>query len=107
MRGSHAMGDEPGPGRRRRALLIANGQYTDPGLKRLRAPTGDVKSFKDVLSDPVIGGFETESLVNQSTHAIQQRIERFFANARLDDLMLLYVSGHGVLQGERLYFATR
>lgn len=91
----------------RRALLIANESYVDPGLTRLRAPKGDVRSLAAVLGDEAIGGFEVNQLIDHSADDVKQQIEGFFDEARLDDLLLLYLSGHGVLSKTgRLYFAT-
>jgi uncharacterized caspase-like protein len=91
----------------RRALLIATDTYTDPRLTKLRAPTGDVRALGDVLADQSIGGFDVQHLINRVTDEVKQEVEGFFAEARLDDLLLLYISGHGVLSPtRRLYFAT-
>ena len=49
--------------RRRRALLIATGTYSDPGLARLRAPAGDVDALADVLGDGSIGRFDVQELM--------------------------------------------
>ena len=93
--------------RRRRALLVATGSYSDPGLAGLRAPAGDVDSLAEVLADGSIGQFEVQELVDRPTEEIKRAIEGFFAEARRADLLLLYFSGHGVLsQGRRFYFAT-
>ncbi len=93
--------------RRRRALLIATGSYSDPGLAGLRAPAGDVDSLAEVLADGSIGQFEVQELVDRPTEEIKRAIEGFFAEARRADLLLLYFSGHGVLsQSRRFYFAT-
>ncbi|MGH2943289.1 MAG: caspase, EACC1-associated type, partial [Solirubrobacteraceae bacterium] len=92
---------------RRRALLIANGHYNDPQLRRLRAPTGDVEALQDVLADPRIGDFDVGSVVDGETQETRQAIESFFADAAPRDLLLLYISGHGLLaSGGGLFFAT-
>jgi len=91
----------------RRALLIASSDYTDPALTKLRAPTGDVRALAEALADDAIGAFEVAQLINRTTDDIQQEIEGFFEDARRDDLLLLYISGHGVLsQRRRFYVAT-
>src|SRR4051812_42098235 len=91
----------------RRGLLGATDAYTNPGLTRLRAPTGDLRALAEVLTDRSIGGFEVHELINRSTADVAQEIEGFFEEARLTDLLLLYISGHGVLSPtRRLYFAT-
>lgn len=93
---------------RRSALLVATGTYSDKSLARLRAPAGDVAALADVLSDPKVGDFEvTEPLVDRSSNEIEQEIEQFFNDRRPDDMLLLYLSCHGVLSGRRrLYFAA-
>src|SRR3712207_5691851 len=92
---------------RRRALLVATGAYADPGLAALRAPTGDVDALAAVLQDGLIGEFDVTRLVDRPTEELKMRIESFFADARRDDLLLLYFSCHGVLsQSRRFYFAT-
>jgi WD40 repeat protein len=91
----------------RRALLIATDSYGDPGLTRLRAPTGDVRGLAEVLGDRAIGGFDVRELVNRPTEVIKQGIEGFFRESRPKDVLLLYVSGHGVLSPRnRLFLAT-
>jgi hypothetical protein len=98
--------DEP-PAARRRALLIATATYGDPGLAALRAPTGDVAGLAQVLGDDAIGGFDVQQLIDQPTEQLRKEIETFFGDGRPQDLLLLYVSGHGVLsQSRRFYFAT-
>jgi hypothetical protein len=93
--------------RRKRALLVATGAYTDPGLAALRAPTGDVDALAEVLEDGSIGEFDVTRLVDRPTEELKMRIESFFAAAKRDDLLLLYFSCHGVLsQSRRFYFAT-
>jgi hypothetical protein len=95
------------PGGRRRALLVATATYGDPGLAALRAPTGDVAALAEVLGDEAIGGFDVEQLIDEPTEELRKRIETFFGDGRPHDLLLLYVSGHGVLsQSRRFYFAT-
>jgi Caspase domain/FG-GAP repeat len=98
--------DEP-PAGRRRALLVATATYSDPALAGLRAPTGDVAALATVLGDAAIGGFEVEQLVDQPSEQLRRQIETFFGDGRPHDLLLFYVSGHGVLsQSRRFYFAT-
>jgi DNA segregation ATPase FtsK/SpoIIIE, S-DNA-T family len=91
----------------RHALLVATDTYIDPGLNELRAPAGDVCALGDVLGDASIGAFDVRQLINRSTDHVKQEIEGFFEDALLQGLLLLYISGHGVLfKARRLYFAT-
>ena len=102
-----AMTPDDGPAGRRRALLVATANYSDAGLAALRAPTSDVRSLGEVLSDDAIGGFEVRELIDRPTEELKQEIEGFFGDGRPKDLLMLYVSGHGVLsQNRRFYLAT-
>jgi Caspase domain/FG-GAP repeat len=95
------------PAGRRQALLIATATYGDPGLAALRAPTGDVAALAGVLGDEAVGGFEVRKLIDRPTDELRGEIEEFFGGGRPPDLLLLYVSGHGVLsQSRRFYLAT-
>lgn len=93
---------------RRLALVIGNSDYIDTGLADLSAPTSDVDGLATLLRDPEIGDFdEVISLVNEKLSAIQRTIVRFLAQRVPDDLLLLYFSGHGVLNEEgHLYLAV-
>ena len=66
-----------------------------------------MEALAEVLGDGSIGAFEVSRLVDRPTDELKREIERFFAEARRDDLLLLYFSCHGVLsQSRRFYFAT-
>ena len=80
----------------RRALLIATDTYRDPTFGALRAPRLDAAELDAVLSDPAIGDFTTEVLVNEPVQHVRERIETVLGQAGHDDLVLLYLSGHGV-----------
>jgi hypothetical protein len=89
------------------ALLIASSRYADDTLTQLRAPARDAASLEAVLAQPEIGGFKVASLVDQPSTVVAEAIEAFFDGRRRGDLVLLYFSGHGILdQSSRLYFAT-
>jgi uncharacterized caspase-like protein len=80
---------------RRLALLVATSSYDDAAFGRLRAPAADIEALRNVLAAPAIGGYDVEVLSNAASHEVNQAIEEFFAEAKLDDLVLLYFSGHG------------
>jgi tetratricopeptide (TPR) repeat protein len=91
------------------ALLIGVSEY-EPGLTPLPSAAKDVEALQRVLQDPELGGFDTvKTLINPDPVAMQSEIEALVTEQRsLDDLVLLYFSGHGVRDGSRnLYFATR
>jgi uncharacterized RDD family membrane protein YckC len=91
----------------RSALIVASDDYSDPGLRRLRAPAADAQALAAVLQDPKIGGFQVRTLLNQPAHEVNLAVEEFFADRRPDDLLLMHVSCHGVKdEGGELYFAT-
>jgi hypothetical protein len=91
----------------RSALIVASDQYSDPGLRRLRAPASDAQALEAVLRDPGIGGFQVRTLLNEPAHKVNLAVEEFFADRQLDDLLLLHFSCHGVKdEGGELYFAT-
>ena len=91
----------------RSALIIACDQYTDPGLRRLRAPASDARALAAVLRDPEIGGFEVRTLLNEAAHMVNLAVEEFFADRRPGDLLLVHFSGHGVKDEDgELYLAA-
>ncbi len=91
----------------RSALIVASDAYTDPGLRRLRAPASDARALAAVLRDPKIGGFEVRTLLNEPAHEVNLAVEEFFADRRPDDLLLLHFSCHGVKdEGGELFFAA-
>jgi len=89
------------------ALIIASSRYEDSDLSQLRAPATDAERLAEVLEEPSIGGFEVKTLLNQPNHVLNLAVEDFFSDRGREDLLLLYVSSHGVMDDEgRLYFAA-
>ena len=108
MRGSPAMPSaaDPPP-ESRRALVVATGSYADAGLRRLRAPAQDAANLARVLADQKIGGFTVTTVIDQPAQKIRLAIEDFLDERGTGDLMLVYLSCHGLLDGYRkLYFAA-
>jgi uncharacterized caspase-like protein len=93
----------------RLALIIANSEFDDPKLSRLRTPSRDAEALAQVLSDPAIGGFEVSLLVDEREPVVRRRIARLYYRRKRGDLLLLYYSGHGIKDkyGGELYLATR
>ena len=81
---------------RRLALIVATDVYEDPGLHKLRAPAEDAEALAEVLGDPELGDFEVSTLHNETHWAIGQRVEALLADAKLDDLIVLHFSCHGI-----------
>jgi hypothetical protein len=92
---------------RRSALIIANDDYQDAGLGRLRAPARDAEELARVLANPGIGAFEVDVVSNQPEWRLRRTIGAFFTDRSRDDLLLLHFSCHGVKDDSgQLYFAT-
>ncbi len=93
----------------RLALIIGNSAYLDQALSRLLSPDADVSALGEVLLDPELGGFdEVNVLVNMSSHIIRRSIASFFSKRSREDLLVLYFSGHGVLDDQgHLYLAVK
>ncbi|MBD3926327.1 caspase family protein [Nocardioides cavernae] len=95
-------------GDRRFALLLAVSQYADPALSRLRSPAVDAVALRDLLADPEIGAFAVTSVFDEKAQAMRLAVEEFLADRHPDDLVLVYLSCHGLVDARRrLYFAAR
>ena len=92
---------------RKLALLISNNQYADANLAKLAAPQADAIALVAVLRDPASGGFDdVQTLINQPSAEIRHAIGSFFYGKQPSDTLLLYFSGHGLLDDyARLYLA--
>lgn len=92
---------------RRLALVVATSTYTDRTLQQLRSPGQDAVELSEVLADPSIGGFDVVSVIDRPADKLQRAIVEFCREASPSDLVLLYLSCHGVLDDRgRLYYAT-
>lgn len=90
------------PDLRYKALLIGNAAFPlDPeNLQPLRGPHRDVELLRDAITDPDVGLFASDNvkvLADQAKRDIAAELERFFTRASRDDRLLLYYSGHGLL----------
>jgi peptide/nickel transport system substrate-binding protein len=91
----------------RAALVVATSSYEDPELDQLRAPARDADELVEVLANQDIAGFAVTSLINQAEPRIRRAIGAFLANRDSNDLVLVYLSCHGLLDTRgRLYFAA-
>lgn len=90
----------------RKSLVISTDRHDDTSFQELVAPEHDGDGLAAVLGDPEIGNFTVQRLHNASAFDSGIAIEDFFTDARIDDTLVFYFSGHGVkdLSG-RLYFA--
>jgi formylglycine-generating enzyme required for sulfatase activity len=95
---------------RKVALLIGVSEY-EPGLDGLPAAVRDVVAMQQVLANPAMGEFaeaDITLLQNPDRQTMEDGIYTLFAHRQKDDLVLLYFSGHGLLDdGGEFYFASR
>ena len=92
----------------RRALIVANDEYENEGLKNLLGPGADAEALATVLGDPQIGGFEVRVVRNEPSYVIQSQIEDLFSESRAEDVLLVHFSCHGLKnESGELFFAAR
>ncbi|QGF24071.1 caspase family protein [Raineyella fluvialis] len=95
------------PAGARSALVVATTTYQDPQLGRLRAPATDAADLAAVLADPTIGGFQVTTVMDRPAQDVRVAVEDFLANRGPDELVVVYLSCHGVIDAHRrLYFAA-
>lgn len=94
---------------RKYALFVGNSEYDSESLCNLASPIADVHDLANVFRDSSIGGFdEVTELINSTESQIRQKISSFFLRKKPEDLLLLYFSGHGVLDDRgHLYLAVK
>lgn len=93
---------------RRLALVVAVATYEDDDLSRLRTPARDARALRDLLADPEVGGFSVTSVIDEDARQVRIALEEFLADRAPDDLLLVYLSCHGLVDPRRrLYFAAR
>ena len=93
------------------ALLIGVSEYESSHLHRLPEVENDVRKMEEVLLHSEMCGFPRENvklLLNPNLQTMQEDIHWLFNQRRKDDLILLYLAGHGLRDREsgNLYFAT-
>ena len=91
------------------ALIIGSNKYDDQKLAQLKTPAADSQALAKILDDKTIGSFdEVTPLINQTETKVRRAISAFLTNKKPDDLVLLYFSGHGILDDRgRLYLALK
>jgi uncharacterized caspase-like protein len=96
-----------GAATRRAALVLAVSEYADSTLRQLRSPAGDAADFGEVLGSRDLGGFDVTTVLDGRAHQIRLALEEFLASVGPDDLALVYLSCHGLVDvRRRLYFAA-
>jgi hypothetical protein len=90
----------------KRALLIASSVFdNDPGIMHLQFPDADVSGMESVLSADDFS-FLVETIRNESNSTVVDKIETWMSAAHSDDLLMLYFSGHGLLNRSRELFLS-
>ena len=92
-----------------RALLVANSTFPDDAdnLPELEGPRNDAALLRDALCDRSYGLFASDNvrLVQERTMAdVLREVEDFLRSASRQDTLLLYYSGHGVLDQSDEFF---
>ncbi|MEM9449108.1 MAG: SUMF1/EgtB/PvdO family nonheme iron enzyme [Cyanobacteria bacterium P01_E01_bin.6] len=106
-----ASGKKPGQGGRKFALLIGVSEFGE-GFKPLHTPPQAIAQFKEILTDPAIGGFPSDHVIdvlNPTVGDMQANIGEFFCNRRRkEDVLLFYFVGHGIKDEHGgFHFSTR
>ncbi len=84
---------ETGRGRRI-AILIGTNEYSK--MDKLEFAESDAREMAKILLDPDICGFdEVIQLIDKGKEEVSQNIEKVFKNAKQNDEVLIYYSGHG------------
>ena len=91
----------------RRALILANGTFTDAKIAPLASPVADAKRLCDLLKRADVGGYDVTLCADADFATVRIRIQKFFASATYDDMNLILISGHGIKDPKgKLHFAT-
>jgi hypothetical protein len=95
---------------RRKALLIGNERYDDPRFAPLPSTQADIWQLNQVLQHRNIGNFVSVTrMANLTADEMQQAITEFLEGCDREELVLLYVSGHGdrlIRAGGEFYFVA-
>lgn len=84
---------------RRLALVVGIDRYADPAISDLVSAASDARAFGDLLRRSDVGGFDrVETLAGDdvSREQVLRALRTLADGLRPDDLLLLYVSGHGI-----------
>ena len=82
-------------GLRRHALIVGTSRHRHRPFSSLTSPALDLAGLHALLTAPEIGGFEARPpLADQPAFELNMELESFFREREPDDLLLLYLGGH-------------
>ena len=82
----------------RYAYIIGSNEFlAESGLMNLVGPQKDVEDLSRLLADTERGKFEVRKYVNMNSWEITKELFFSFGSKSSDDLLLVYFSGHGLL----------
>lgn len=90
----------------RKALVVVNDEYLDPGLPRLFGRAQEAAALTDVLGDEAIGGFAVAVVRNARLLDLRERMDAFFSAANREDELLVHFSCYGLAEGGTYLAAT-
>jgi hypothetical protein len=93
-----------GPIRDKYALVVGIGSFKDSSIPQLSYTAKDARDFRNYLVDPEGGRFDPKHVellldAGATREAILKAIQRIFLQAREQDLLVVYVSSHGMPKG--------
>lgn len=94
------------------AVIIGIGTFQDERIPPLRFTANDAQGFYDVLTDPNYGGVpkdQVQLLIDKDAtdRNIKTAIGKWLSQqARAEDTVIIYYSGHGAPEGEEKYWVT-
>ena len=80
----------------RTALFVSSSAYADDQLARLPSAASDAVELGRLFGDPGIGSFSVDMLTDPRAQEMREALENLFADATPDDVVVLYLSGHGM-----------
>ena len=80
----------------RSALIITTSAYHDTTSQRLAVARPGRRRVAAVLGDPAIGGFQVTSITDSTNQQWKVGVDEYLDKRVFDDLLVLYISGHGV-----------
>jgi anti-anti-sigma factor len=91
----------------RRALIVANGTFCDPGIAHLASSIPDAKMLSELLQRDDVGGYDVTMCLDAIATDARRQTQIFFNTAEYGDLAVVLISTHGIKDRTgRLYFAT-